>query len=293
MQMQVLPLTPVFGGEIDGLDISRATPELAETCFELFDRYAVCVFRETGLTDVQHVAFSRLFGELELAPKLRNPNSPPRFDLPELFDAGNLDREGNIIMDALRQMMNRGNQFWHTDSSFRPARSSYSMLLSHRIPPEGGDTQFTDTRAAYAALPDSMKQRIEGLKAEHSYWYSRSLAGHPPATPEQTATMSGAVHPLVLRHPRTGQPALYVASHASHIVGMDIDEGRALLKELTNFATQPQFRYVHKWKVGDLVVWDNLCTMHRGTPFDDTAYPRDMRRTTIIDGTPLREKAAA
>jgi alpha-ketoglutarate-dependent 2,4-dichlorophenoxyacetate dioxygenase len=289
--VQVTPLTPKFAALIGDVDLRTATPDLADTCFDLFDRYAVCAFRPSELDDAGHVAFSRLFGDLEMAPRINAVSARPRFAHPELFDAGNLDVEGRIVTDERRRLINLGNQQWHTDSSFRPARSSYSMLLAHRIPDAGGETQFTDLRGAYDALPDTMKARIDGLEAEHSYWHSRQLVGYPAPTEQETAAIPGARQPLVLRHPRTGRPSLYLAAHASHIVGMDVEEGRALLRELTDFATQPRFRYVHHWQVGDLVVWDNLCTMHRATAFDDSRYARDMRRTTVIDGSGLRAAA--
>ena len=282
--MQVTALTPLFGAQITDAAITDAAPETAATCFDLFDRYAVCVFRDSGLDDAAHVAFSRLFGDLEMAPRINAVGTTPRFDFPELFNAGNLDVQGRIVTDERRRLINLGNQQWHTDSSFRPARASYSMLLAHRIPAEGGETEFTDLRSAYDALPDKTKSRIEGLEAEHSYWHSRQLVGYPAPSESEIAAIPGARQPLVLRHPRTGRPSLYLAAHASHIVGMDPEEGRALLRELTDFATQPRFRYVHHWQVGDLVVWDNLCTMHRATPFDDSRHARDMRRTTVIDG---------
>ncbi|HWW65588.1 MAG TPA: TauD/TfdA family dioxygenase [Sphingomonadaceae bacterium] len=281
--MQVVSAKPEFGAEIFGADLARPNERLVEECWQLFDRYALCVFRGSGLDDRHHVAFSRLFGDLEHAPRARS--STPRFDYPELFDAGNLDRMGAIRMDEKRRLFNKGNQQWHTDSSFRTARSSYSMLLAHVIPPSGGETQFADMRAAYDALPDDLRARLEGLEAEHSIWHSRSLAGYPPATEEEQALIPSARQPLLMKHPRTGRWSLYLARHASHIVGMDRAEGAKLLDELIEFATQPQFVHTHEWQVGDLVVWDNRCTMHRATPFEDTLYPRDMRRTTLIDGS--------
>jgi alpha-ketoglutarate-dependent 2,4-dichlorophenoxyacetate dioxygenase len=294
--VDVTPLSERFGAVISGADLRDTTPDLAARCFDLFDRFALCVFRDTGLDDAQHVEFSRLFGPLEIAPRIRRPGVLPRFDQPELFDAGNLDRDGTIVVDERRRLVNKGNQQWHTDSSFRPERSSYSMLLAHTIPPSGGETEFADMRAAYDTLPDEMKARIEGLECEHSFWHSRQLVGYPAPTEAELALIPGARQPLVLRHPRTGRPALFLAAHASHIVGMDAQEGRALLAELTEHATQPQFRYRHEWQVGDLAVWDNLCTMHRATPFDDTQFPRDMRRTTVVDGSsvsPHQATAAA
>lgn len=278
--MHVRPLD-TFGAEITGLDLTRPSPELTRTCFDLFDRYALCVFRETRLDDARHVAFSAQFGELEHAPLLRTATQ--RFSQPELFDAGNLDHDGAIRNDERSRLFSAGNRLWHTDSSFRPERSSYSMLLSHIIPPQGGDTDFADMRAAYAALSPAMQARIEGLEAEHTIWHSRQLAGYPAPTERETGLIPGARQPLVLVHPRTGVKALYLARHISHIVGLPRDEGDALLEELFAFATQPRFTYTHQWHVDDLVVWDNRCTMHRATPFDDLGHPRDMRRTTVRD----------
>jgi alpha-ketoglutarate-dependent 2,4-dichlorophenoxyacetate dioxygenase len=282
--VEITSATPEFGAEIRGADLSRPTDALIEQCWQLFDRYAVCVFRDSGLDDAHHVTFSRFFGDLEFAPRPRHAGAP-RFAYPQLFDAGNLDREGKIVTDEKRRLFNRGNQQWHTDSSFRPARASYSMLLSHIVPPAGGETQFVDLRAAHDALPSALRARLTGLEAEHSIWHSRALAGYPPATEEERALIPSARQPLLLRHPRTGRPSLYLARHASHIIGMDEAESAKLLDELIAFATQPEFVHTHHWQVGDLLVWDNRCTMHRATPFDETRHPRDMRRTTVIDGT--------
>lgn len=287
--MRTTALTPLFGIEVEGAGLAHPDAALAAECRALFDAHAVCVFRDSGLDDAGHVAFSRLFGDLEQAPKLAGRT--PRFAHAELFDAGNVDADGRIVTNERRRLINLGNQQWHTDSSFRPARASYSMLLAHRIPPAGGETEFVDLRAAYDALPPALRDRIDGLEAEHSYWHSRQLVGYPPPTPEEVALIPGARQPLVLRHPRTGRPSLYLAAHAAGIVGMGAEEGRALLAELMDFATQDRFRYVHVWRPGDLLVWDNLCTMHRATPFDDTREMRDMRRTTVVDGSGLAEAA--
>jgi alpha-ketoglutarate-dependent 2,4-dichlorophenoxyacetate dioxygenase len=156
------------------------------------------------------------------------------------------------------------------------------MLHAKVIPPVGGDTEFADTRAAYDALPEGMKRRLAGLVAEHSLWHSSAKRGYVP-TDEERKSYPSARHDVVRRHPGSGRNALYVASHASHIVGMPTKEGQALLAELIEFATQPQFVYRHKWQVRDLVIWDNRCTMHRATPFAANDHVRDMRRTTIIE----------
>jgi alpha-ketoglutarate-dependent 2,4-dichlorophenoxyacetate dioxygenase len=164
--------------------------------------------------------------------------------------------------------------------SFHPNRATYSLLNAHVIPPADGDTEFADERAAYDALPEAMKKKIEPLVASHSIWYSRVLSGFPEPTPEELQSRPPAEHRIVQVHPTSGRKTLYLASHASHIVGWPVDEGRALLRELTEFATQRQFVYRHKWMAGDIVIWDNRCLMHRATPFEDVQYVRDMRRTT-------------
>ncbi|MGC1458492.1 MAG: TauD/TfdA family dioxygenase [Steroidobacteraceae bacterium] len=273
-----------FVAEVQGVDFSR--PVTAATQREIthfLDLYAVVVFRATGLDDAGHIAFSRLLGDLELSPRLFGPKGS-RFDHPELFDAGNVDREGRILIDERRRMYNKGNALWHTDSSFNPHRAAYSLLLAHQVPPAGGDTDFADMRAAYAALPKDTQSKIEGCIVEHWLWHSRMLAGYPDPTPQERAAKPPAQHRLVQPHGASGRKTLYIAAHASQIVGWPEEQGRQLLDELMRFATQPQFTCAVQWQQrGDLVIWDNRCTMHRATPFADTLYPRDMRRTTVYD----------
>jgi alpha-ketoglutarate-dependent 2,4-dichlorophenoxyacetate dioxygenase len=284
MTLDAKPLGPSFVAEVSGVDFSQ--PIGAATLAEIIaamDRYAVCVFRATGLTDESHIAFSRQLGKLEHAPRLFG-KSITRFAHPELFDAGNLDAQGQILVDERRRIYNKGNALWHTDSSFNPHRSSYSLLLAHEVPPAGGDTDFADTRAAYDALPAELQAKIEDLWAEHWLWHSRMLAGYPEPTEAERQAKPPARHKLVQIHPGSGRKTLYIASHASHIVGWPVEAGRKLLRELIEFATQPQFVRAVSWKqAGDLVIWDNRCTMHRATPFEDTVYRRDMRRTTVYD----------
>jgi alpha-ketoglutarate-dependent 2,4-dichlorophenoxyacetate dioxygenase len=278
------PSGPSFCAEVGGVDFSRpiVTATLAEILAGM-DRFAVCVYRKTGLNDPSHIEFSRQLGRLEHAPKLFG-KKVTRFAYPELFDAGNLDASGNILVDERRRLYNKGNALWHTDSSFNPHRSAYSLLLAHEVPPTGGDTQFADMRAAYDALPVEMKERIEGLTAEHWLWYSRMLAGYPEPTEAERQAKPPSQHKLVQVHPGSGRKTLYIAKHASHIVGWPVEEGRKLLNDLIDFATQPQFVRSVAWKqAGDLVIWDNRCTMHRATPFEDTLYRRDMRRTTVYE----------
>jgi alpha-ketoglutarate-dependent 2,4-dichlorophenoxyacetate dioxygenase len=278
---------PHFFGKVAGIDFSRSLDAAtAKEIIRLNNEYAVLVFPKTGLDDDGHVALSRLLGPLELAPKLfsKEHENRRRLKLPELFEAGNLNADGNIqAPDDRFRMFARGNRLWHTDSSFYQKRSKYSLLLAYAVPPDGGDTEFADMRAAYDALPATMKDRIENFVCEHDVWYSRELAGFPDATPEERGKMPPAHHRLVQVHPGSGRKTLLLASHASRIVDWPLSDGRALLDELMAFATQARFVHRHSWLVGDLVMWDNRCTMHRATEFDDMAEHRDMRRTTVIE----------
>lgn len=282
--LSIRPQGPSFLAEVTGVDFSHPIdPRTLGEIVDAMDTYAVCVFRNTGLTDESHIAFSYQFGKLEFAPSFFGKGAK-RFNYPELFDAGNLDANGNILLDDRRRLYNRGNALWHTDSSFNPQRSAYSLLLAHEVPPSGGDTEFADARAAHDALPAATKARIDNLTAEHWLWHSRMLAGYPEPTEDERLAKPPARHKLVQVHPASGRKALYIAAHASHIVDMPIEEGRALISDLIRFATQPQFVRAVAWQQpGDLVIWDNRCTMHRATSFDDTRYRRDMRRTTVLE----------
>ena len=279
--LTIKPLHPTFGAEVSGVDLTRPlAPDVRGEVIAAMDRYGVCVYRDTGLTDDGHVAFSRIFGELLLAPRMGDRKA--RMPLPELFDAGNLDTEGEINADELLRLHKRGDRQWHTDTSFMRERSSHSLLLAHEIPEDGGgDTEFADLRSAYEALPQAMQERIDDLIAEHSIWYSRMTSGFPFTEADVEARGPAARHKVAQVHEGSGRKTLYVASHAMGIVGWPRDEGRALLKELIDFATQPRFVLRVAWGLGDLVIWDNRCTMHRATEFDDISYRRDMRRTTV------------
>jgi alpha-ketoglutarate-dependent 2,4-dichlorophenoxyacetate dioxygenase len=289
MPLTVRPLHPLFAAEVTGLDLCVPPTEDTRRAVEAaMDRYAVSVLPGQAIDDEQQLRFAKLFGELEIRPLQRGRNQYPdgdeRIRHHEIFDVSNLDEEGNMLAsDDERRIYSLANRLWHTDSSFRQVSATYSMLSGRVVPPEGADTEFADMRAAYDALAPAMKARLEGLVAEHSIWHSREkLGGYVPNEAERAAR-PGALHPLVRRHPGSGRMTLYIASHATHIVGMDGAAGQALLAELIDFATQARFVYRHQWRPHDLVIWDNRCTMHRATPFADQRYQRDMRRTTVRD----------
>ncbi|HUK59638.1 MAG TPA: TauD/TfdA family dioxygenase [Stellaceae bacterium] len=288
MPLTVKPLHPLFAAEVKGLDLRRpVSPSEARAFVAAMDQCGVGVLPEQFIDDEQQVAFARLFGELEIRPiqrgRNRYPGADERIRHHEIFDVSNLDGHGNMLPPSdERRAYSLANRLWHTDSSFRQVSATYSMLSARVIPPKDADTEFADMRAAYDALPQAMKARIEGLTVYHSIWHSREKLGGYEPNEEEREARPGAYHPLVRRHP-SGRTTLYLASHASAIVGMDDEEARPLLAELIAFATEPRFIYAHKWRAGDLVVWDNRCTMHRATPFDDTTHVRDMRRTTVRD----------
>jgi alpha-ketoglutarate-dependent 2,4-dichlorophenoxyacetate dioxygenase len=288
MDLALRQLHPLFAAEITGIDLSGVIePQTQSAIAHAMDDYAVVVLPGQKLDDEKQVAFTSLYGPLEVAPPVRGKHGIATTGLrirhKEIFDVSNLDENGNILdLDDQRRAYQQGNQLWHTDSSFRQKSATWSLLHARIIPPGGGDTDFADTRAAYDALPDAMKRKLEGLVAEHSIWHSRAQLGGYTPTDEERKARPPAYHAVVRSHPGSGRKALYIASHASHIMGWPVDEGRALLRELLEFATQPRFVYSHKWQIGDLVIWDNRCTLHRRNRLDPT-LPRLMHRTQVRD----------
>jgi alpha-ketoglutarate-dependent 2,4-dichlorophenoxyacetate dioxygenase len=284
MNIEITPLHPVFAAEIRGLDFGAPAEHMPIAEIKAaIDRYGVLIFRNDRLpTDEEHVAFSRMFGPIELGQTFKIQGEVRRrVPNPLLVDAGNMDADGNILKpDARRMMFRRGDRLWHADMTFMPNRATYSLLLGHEIPPAGGNTEFCDMRYAYDRLPADLRAMLDGLTAAHSIWYSRSLAGFPEPTREELESRPPAFHKMVHAHPATGRKSLYLAAHASHVVDWPEQLGRGLIETLMTFATQPDAVYSHRWRTGDLVMWDNLSTMHRATEFEDTKYRRDVRRTT-------------
>ena len=245
------------------------------------DEYAVLVWREQSLDDDQHMTFTKWFGPLDMG-LLNITKKPDRFKHDGFIDIANVGADGEIMArDAGSITSSIANQFWHTDSSFMPTVAKYSLLSASVIPDAGGDTEFADMRAAYDALPDDLRTIVADLIGEHHALYSRTLLGNR-YTEDQFARMPPAPWPLVRTHPVTGRKHLFTPIHISKIVGMSVPESRMLVNELIEHATQPQFVYRHTWQPGDLVMWDNRCTLHRGRRFDLTAR-RELRRTTTME----------
>jgi alpha-ketoglutarate-dependent 2,4-dichlorophenoxyacetate dioxygenase len=282
--LTVTPILPRFGAEVSGVDISKPLSDAdRQGVIDAMAKWGVCVFRNTGLDDESHIRFSRYFGRLELAPAMPGGRKG-RLNHRELFDASNLDANGNINRDPAAMTYRKGDRLWHTDSSFMEKRTSYSLLLAHQVPKEAGETWFADTRSAYEDLPQTTQDKIKNLKGENSLWWSRKLAG-ADISDETIDSGLKAVHPIVHTHAPSGRKALFIAAHTKDIVGMEPEEGRRLIRELIKFCVQPQYVFKVKYAPGDLVIWDNLCTMHRGGEFDAENEARDMRRTTVREGT--------
>ena len=247
------------------------------------DEHAVLVFHDQAFTDKEQIEFAqRLDGKLHAKTGSR-AIARNRFGNEALTDISNVGADGRILKaDDRRREYSLGNRLWHTDASFEDPPGRYSMLHARVIPEDAADTEFADLRTAWDALDEKTKAQISGLRAHHSIAYSRQVLGFE-FSPEEAAMLPGAVHPLVRTIPRSGRRSLYLASHANRIEGMGIPDGRLLIRELTEHATQREFVHRHRWRVGDLVIWDNRCTMHRATRFDDASERRELRRVTTLD----------
>ena len=292
MTISIRQIHPVFVGEVEGVDLRRPlSAEDVEAIEAGMDRYAVLVFHDQPLSDEQQVAFSRNFGEIELAVG-SNVTRPEDRRIPvELADISNLDRDHQVFArDDRRRMFNLGNELWHSDSSFRAIPAKYSLLSGRVVPKAGGNTEFADMRAAYDALDDETKAEVEDLICEHSLIYSRGLLGFAEFTAEEKVTFAPVRQRLVRTHPVTGRKSLFLASHAGAIVGWPVPEARAFLRELVEHATQRAFVYAHQWRQHDLVMWDNRQTMHRARRYKADEV-RDMRRTTIAGDGPTVAQA--
>jgi len=284
MALTILPVNPEFVAEVGDVDLSRplSAPDEAQIR-EAFARYAVLVFPQQTLQAEQHLAFARLFGPHERTVQKALNNTSLRIR-EELADVANLDGDGRIWdKDNRIRLFQLGNRLWHTDSSFKQPTGYTSMLYARSVAPIGGHTQFADLRAAYDALSPAQRERVDALVGEHSLLFSRRRLGFTQFSEDEQRNFVPLPRPLVRTIPESGRRSLYLASHIGRIRGLPDDQAQALLDELTAHAIQPQFTYTHRWRVGDLVLWDNRCTMHRGTEFDDLRWPRDMQRATTSD----------
>jgi len=292
MTITVMPVTPEFAAEVGDVDLAK--PLSAEDLAALkaaFWKYAVLVFPGQDLTQQQHVDFAACIGPIETERTLDRTTTPSRFDN-AFADVSNLNADGTIWGEDSRQRMYKaGNKLWHTDSSFKRLPALASLLHARTHVPVGGHTEFTDLRAAYDALPQEMRNRLEGLIAEHWIAYSRRRSGFTEFSEDERRRQPPVPQMLVRTIPESGRKSLYIASHAGRIFGMPETEGRALIDRLLEHSTQRQFVYTHRWRPNDLVMWDNRCTMHRGTDYDDLRWVRDMRRVSVSDVANTCEQA--
>jgi alpha-ketoglutarate-dependent 2,4-dichlorophenoxyacetate dioxygenase len=292
MHLTLRPLTPHLAAEARGLDLSQApTPASTRAIEQAMDAHGVLVFRDQPLDQAQQIRFAQSFGPLDLGLR-KVKGGPHRLEHAALADISNVTVDGEVATRTHAKIVgNVANQLWHSDSSFQRPRAKYSMLSAVVVPQEGGDTEFADLRAAYDALPAKLKQRIDKLHAVHDALHSRFMLGDTDYTEAQRAAIPPVAWPLVQTDPRSGRKILFVGVHAREVVGMTTAEGRMLLMDLLEHATQREFIYRHVWQVGDLVMWDNTATLHRGRAFD-FAERRELRRATTEEVVTSPEAAS-
>jgi alpha-ketoglutarate-dependent 2,4-dichlorophenoxyacetate dioxygenase len=294
MPLVLHPLDPSFCAEVLGVDMKA--PLDAQTVAELeaaIDCYAMLVFHDQRLSSEQQLAFTLHFGPLDIGRK-KAVATTSRLADEAMIDLSNLDEDGAVFDRNSRKILsNMGTRLWHTDSSYKRPAAKFSILSAHAVPPWGGETEFCDLRAAYDALPESMKAEIADRFAEHWVHHSRSTLGFEPTPDEIKAAMPPVRWPLVRVHPGSGRKLLYIGAHARAVLGLSVPEGRILLRDLLEHATQREFVHRHAWRVGDVVIWDNRAVLHRGCRYD-LGFARDMRRTTVEDtaSLPAREAMA-
>jgi alpha-ketoglutarate-dependent 2,4-dichlorophenoxyacetate dioxygenase len=290
MALQLSPLHPLFAAVASGVDLRRPPEAGAVREIEAaMDRYGVLVFRDQPLDQDQQIAFARAFGTLDIGLR-RATRQPHRFKYEELIDISNVAADGAIAPRDSRKVASMvANQLWHSDSSFQSPAAKYSMLSAVVLPSWGGDTEFADLRAAYDGLPDEQRRELEGLVSEHYALHSRIMLGTTDWSEDEKNVLPPVRWKLVRTHPGSGRKLLFVGVHARAIIGWTLPEARVMLSDLLEHATQRQFVYRHRWRVGDLVMWDNRCTIHRGRRYD-LAERRELRRTTVMD---LEEAIAA
>ena len=295
MTVSIKPIDPVnrsfFAGEVSGLDLRKPlTPAEVAAVHAGMDQFGVLVFHDQKIDDDQQLVFSRSLGPLEQATGDIAAPQDRRMSM-DLNDISNLDKHNKVLArDDRKRLFGLGNQLWHSDSSYKVIPARYSLLCAHVIPPEGGNTEFADMRAAYVALDAETKREVQDLICRHSQIFSRGILGFTDFTDAEREKWAPVRQRLVRRHPSSGRLSLYLASHAGEIEGWPVPEARAFLRDLTEHATQRQFVYAHVWKPHDLVMWDNRATMHRARRYDHTEV-RDMRRTTLTNEVSSLEQA--
>ena len=279
--IEIRPTGAALGAEILGVDLRRLDDALFERIHQAWLDHSVLLFRGQTLADSDLIGFSRRFGELDIAPVQETGR---RFvdGLPEIYVVSNVLGEDGAPIGSL----GAGEAVWHTDMSYLPQPPKMSLLYALEVPPAGGETGFTSMYAAYDALPSGLKARAATLRIKHDGTYNSGGYLRQGVTPTDDPRISpGAVHPLVCTHPETGRRNLYLGRRRNaYLIGLELAESEALLDELWHYATQPELSWYNDWQVGDLVLWDNRCTMHRRN-----AFPAESRR--IMHRTQVRGQA--
>jgi alpha-ketoglutarate-dependent taurine dioxygenase len=272
----VEPMSPVLGAAVSGLDLRQPlSDQTKRAVYDAFVRHHVLCFRDQQLDPEQQIAFSEQFGALERHMARNRGTGNPLVHI-----VSNLNADGQPSGKV-------GSTDWHSDKSFRPEPSLATILHAQIMPPEGGETCFANMIAAYDALPETEKTSLANVRIVHSWELSRARRGQQ-ATPEEIADAPPLTHPLVRTIPETGQKALFMGEHASHIEGRPMAEGRALLGRLTAHAIEERFVYRHKWRAGDMLMWDNRCLLHRANSnFDAARFPRVLHRTCLRGAAPV------
>lgn len=283
MTLKIEKRHELFVGEVSGVDISHPLEtSVFEKIQSKLDELGVLIFHTDKLSEQEQIDFSTQFGDIAAKNGILFTGVKRRLS-EKLVDISNLDYKDDLLaFNDRRRMEGLSNRLWHTDSSFKRIPAKYSVLHAHSVVSEGGETQFVDMRAAYEALSPKLQGKIADLVAEHSIFVSRAKMGFTDFSDEERAALPPVHRALVRNHESSGRKALYHASHASHIIDWSLPDGKMLLLELMEHATQPQFVFTHKWEVGDLIIWDNRCTMHRAMSYE-ASERRDMRRATIDD----------
>jgi len=287
MAITVTPRHPALGAEIRGIDMRRPMdPETFKAVHDAWMKHLVVVFPDQPITDQQHVAFTRHFGEPEIFHQTSLHLRSDR--VREIFLVSNVDENDRLMTPAEpSQKQLSSSRQWHTDSSYRTTPSVGSLLHGIEISRTGGITQFINMYMVYDELPDGLRREVEGRKARHDFGMLHKLVGNPPPTKEEAAAMPPAWHPLVRRHPVTGRKSLYISSiYNDAIEGLEEGASRRLIEELSDFAAQPKYMYRHEWEPHDVLMWDNRCTVHAVTPHDPKER-RVMHRTTIVGSEPV------
>jgi len=281
--------TGAFAAEFIGANLHEPPTDALVDAFEAaMATYAVVVIRDARIDDAEQVRFARAFGPLELPPHMGMRPAAMKVRVGYgLYDISNLDANGDFLPpDSLRLIFNKSNENFHTDSSFNMLPTKWSMLSARMVPPTGGDTEFCDARAAWDALPGELRERARAATAEHWLWKTRVDAGKMQVTEEMRSAMPPARHPVVRTVADSGRMSLYLGAHVTHIVDWPKPDSDRFIADINGHIARPEFRYRHPWRVGDLLVWDNRCTLHRATAYPVFEQKRDMRRATINEYGP-------